>query len=78
MATVPPVKSDEYYAHLFTFQQSVKDGVGEAYTKSKDAHWKIWDSHQGHNYNGVRHAVCALRSYGAIFFSQRSYKLRKS
>ena len=42
---MPPVKSDEYRAHLCTFQQSVKDGVGEAYVKSKAAHWKIWDSH---------------------------------
>ena len=45
MATMPPVKSDEYRAHLCTFQQSIKDGVDEAYAKSKDAHWKIWDSH---------------------------------
>ena len=45
MATMPPVKSDEYHAHLCTFQQSIRDGVGETYTKSKDAHWKIWDSH---------------------------------
>ena len=42
---MPPVKSNEYRAHLCTFQHSIKHGVGEAYAKSKDAHWRICNSH---------------------------------
>ena len=42
---MPASKSDEYRALLCTFQQSVKDGVGEKYARRKDAHWEIWNSH---------------------------------
>ena len=45
MASMPLVKSDKYRAYLCTFQQSVKDGVGEKYAQRKDAHWTIWNSH---------------------------------
>ena len=45
MASMPAVKSDEYRAHLCTFQASVRDGVGEKYAKSKEMHWSIWNSH---------------------------------
>eukprot|EP00751_Fragilariopsis_kerguelensis_P014481 CAMPEP_0170760534 /NCGR_PEP_ID=MMETSP0733-20121128/1611_1 /TAXON_ID=186038 /ORGANISM="Fragilariopsis kerguelensis, Strain L26-C5" /LENGTH=38 /DNA_ID= /DNA_START= /DNA_END= /DNA_ORIENTATION= len=38
MASMPTVKSDEYRAHLCTFQQSIRNDVGEKYAKSKDLH----------------------------------------
>ena len=45
MATIPAGKSDEYRAHLYTFNQSIQDSFGAKYANSKDSDWKIWGSH---------------------------------
>ena len=42
---MPAIKANEYYAHLCSFQNSVKNSVSKKSTNSKDTYQAIWDQH---------------------------------